>query len=443
MKHKLCLSGGHLRSDCPKKASCEACGAFHPTVLHRLVAKGGREGASIGSGDSKSFSVSASESAAHSVSVTTTTAATSTAIAASRPSTMPNVPVKVRLINSDLEVLTYASLDSGSSDTLIMEDFTEELRVCGKKSTICLTTLNADSVLTPCFADSNLEICGVSIDSYVSLPTVFTQGLLPVSIEQIPRQEDVDQWPYLSHISLPFVEAGVGILIGGNVLKAMEPWDIVHSVDDGPNAVETMLGWCINGPLWHVPEVEDSAHLVTVNRIQVLSSLDQQLQRFFNQDFSERHVFPDDKAFSVEYSQFLEMVDRQTSLKDGHYEIYLPLKSDSVPLPNIRPLAVQRLKGLKKRFTASDTFRHKYTEFVEDIFVKGHASQVPYEELLQSDGMVWYLLHHDVIHPRKDKLRGVLNASARIAGTSLNVFYLVQILAAALLTSWIASDRKE
>ena len=189
-------------------------------------------------------------------------------------------------------------LDSGSSDTLINENLMKELRVCGKKSTICLTTLNTDSVLTPCFAVSNLEVCGVNKTSYVPLPTVYTQGSLPVSTEQIPRQEDVDRWPYLSHISLPFVEAGVGILIGGNVPKAMEPWDVVHSVDDGPYAVETVLGWCINGPLWQVSEVDDSAHLVTVNRIEVLSSLDQQLQRFFNQDFSERHVFPDDKALS-------------------------------------------------------------------------------------------------------------------------------------------------
>ena len=425
MKHKMCfdcLSVGHVRSECPKKASCEVCGGFHPTVLHRPTTKSGSEGASGDSGDSNSVSVSASESVAHSVSVTTAAAVTSAAIATARPdsSTMPIVPVKVRLMSSDREVFTYAFHDSGSSDTLITKNLMKELRVCGKKSTICLTTLNTDSVLTPCFAVSNLEVCGVNKTSYVPLPTVYTQGSLPVSTEQIPRQEDVDRWPYLSHISLPFVEAGVGILIGGNVPKAMEPWDVVHSVDDGPYAVETVLGWCINGPLRQVSEVDDSAHLVTVNRIEVLSSLDQQLQRFFNQDFSERHVFTDDKALSVEDSQFLEMVERQTSLKDGHYEICLPLRNDSVPLPNNRSLAVQRLKGLEKRFTASDTFKRKYTEFVEDLFVRGYSSQVPEEELLRSDGMVWYFPHHGVIHPRKDKLRVVLDASARFAGTSLN-----------------------
>ena len=77
-------------------------------------------------------------------------------------------------MNSDQIMLTHAFLDSGSSETLVTEDLMKELRVCGKKSSMCLATLNPDSVLTPCFAVSNLEVCGVNKDSYVALPTVFT-----------------------------------------------------------------------------------------------------------------------------------------------------------------------------------------------------------------------------------------------------------------------------
>ena len=39
---------------------------------------------------------------------------------------------------------------------------------------------------------------------------------------------------------------------------------------------------------------------------------------------------------------------------------------------------------------------------------------------LATCAMVWYLPNHGVIHPQKDKLRVVLDASARFAGTSLN-----------------------
>ena len=57
---------------------------------------------------------------------------------------------------------------------------------------------------------------------------------------------------------------------------------------------------------------------------------------------------------------------------------------------------------------------------MDDLFVKGHASHVPGDELRRDDGMLWYLPHHGVLHPRKKKLRVVLDASARFAGTSLN-----------------------
>ena len=52
--------------------------------------------------------------------------------------------------------------------------------------------------------------------------------------------------------------------------------------------------------------------------------------------------------------------------------------------------------------------------------MKGHASPVPVEDLSRDDGKVWYLQHHGVMHPRKKKLRVVLDASARFGGTSLN-----------------------
>ena len=52
--------------------------------------------------------------------------------------------------------------------------------------------------------------------------------------------------------------------------------------------------------------------------------------------------------------------------------------------------------------------------------MKGHASQVPEEDLARNDGQVWYLPHFGVVHPQKDKLRVVLDAAARFSGTSLN-----------------------
>ena len=44
----------------------------------------------------------------------------------------------------------------------------------------------------------------------------------------------------------------MGLLIGTNCVKALEPLEAVSSQDGGPCAVRTSLGWCFVGPLDNV-----------------------------------------------------------------------------------------------------------------------------------------------------------------------------------------------
>ena len=421
MKHRLCfncLGRDHVRSQCTRKATCEVCRGPHLTLLHRSQGTSGQSDVSA----SATISSSASPAA---VSVSPSSGAPVVSSAAIQRGhgvveTMPIIPVQVRSAANGMVCKTYAFLDSGSSDTLITEALMKELGVRGKKTTISLTTLSVDDEPTQCFAVPNLEVCGLNESEFVSLPTVFTQKSMPVSVKQVPSQQDIDCWPYLSHIVVPELWSEVGILIGNNVPKATEPWEVVNSVGEGPYAVRSRLGWSVNGPLRAGSFVDGENSSVISCQLQVNSSLDSQLQKFFNLDFSDQYVFSDEKALSVEDKQFIDMVETQTVLKEGHYEICLPLRDSSVPLPNNRALAFQRLKGLKRKFRSNDVFQRKYTEFIDDLFVKGHASPVPVEDLSRDDGKVWYLPHHGVMHPRKKKLRVVLDASARFGGTSLN-----------------------
>ena len=41
----------------------------------------------------------------------------------------------------------------------------------------------------------------------------------------------------------------VGLLIGANCTKALEPIDVILSKYNGPYAIKTRLGWCIVGPV--------------------------------------------------------------------------------------------------------------------------------------------------------------------------------------------------
>ena len=388
MKHRLCfdcLGRDHVRSQCTRKATCEECRGPHLTLLHRSRGTSGQSDVSASATISSSASPAVVSASPSSVAPVVSNAAIQRGHGVVE--TMLIIPVQVRSAANGMVCKTYAFLDSGSSDTLITEALMRELGVRGKKTTISLTTLSVDDEPTQCFAVPNLEVCGLNESEFVSLPTVFTQRSMPVSV---------------------------------NVPKATEPWEVVNSVGEGPYAVRSCLGWSVNGPLRAGSFVDGKNSSVISCRLQVKSSLDSQLQKFSNLDFSDQYVFSDEKAVSVEDKQFIDMVETQTVLKEGHYEICLPLRDSSVPLPNNRALAFQRLKGLKRKFRSNDVFQRKYTEFSDDLFVKGHASPVPIEDLSRDDGKVWYLPHHGVMHPRKKKLRVVLDASARFGGTSLN-----------------------
>lgn len=107
---------------------------------------------------------------------------------------------------------------------------------------------------------------------------------MPVHQCNIPRQEDLDRWPHLRHIKILEINSGVDLLIGTNVPKALEPWDVVRSQDGGPYAVKTMLGWTVNGSLRD--DRKTDIFDVSVNRISV-ARLDELWERQMKADFPE------------------------------------------------------------------------------------------------------------------------------------------------------------
>lgn len=65
----------------------------------------------------------------------------------------------------------------------------------------------------------------------------------------IPQQEEVDRLSHLKGEQVPCISAEIGLLIGTNVPKALEPQEVIHSVNEEPYDVRTALGWTVNGPL--------------------------------------------------------------------------------------------------------------------------------------------------------------------------------------------------
>lgn len=100
----------------------------------------------------------------------------------------------------------------------------------------------------------------------------------------------------------------------------------------------------------------------------------------------------------------MKTVQSITELKGEHYCIDLPFRDEDPLLPNNRCAAEQRLQGPKKKFERDVKYKEEYTSFLSDMLKQGYAEMVPTPQLEQEDGKVWYITHHGVHHPTKDKL---------------------------------------
>lgn len=275
-----CLTQGHLSHDCCKRMQCGECSAKHPSILHVkkevsvLTEKAEKRNTEITSEVTSAFVGTGHENSGD--------------IGAGNGETILSiVPVKVKSKKSDKTIQVYVFLDQGSTATFCTDEVMRQLNLRGRRSELLLTTMGAENKVST-HVISDLEVCGLEEKIYIDLPRVFTQSNIPVKRENIPLQKDVDQWPYLHGVCISHLDAEVGLLIGMDVYKAMEPREIINSKDDGPYAVRTALGWVINGPLISTAANQELVSH-SVNRISV-SNVESLLTQMYNVDFPEKNI---------------------------------------------------------------------------------------------------------------------------------------------------------
>ncbi|KAL3967647.1 phylloquinone omega-hydroxylase/docosahexaenoic acid omega-hydroxylase [Sarotherodon galilaeus] len=388
--------------------TCETCSQKHPTILHK-------EQYSPPDSDAKSIREPAASFSPAAGSKTCGCTGAGEAVCA-----LSIVPVKVRCSRSNATVESYAFLDPGSTGTFCTDELMRDLHVTGKRSNILLCTMGKEATIST-HVIMGLEVSGLDEDNFLKIPQVFTQAEIPVTKENIPQQSDVDRWPYLKEVQLKQIDGKIGMLIGTNVPKALEPWKVINSEGNGPYAVKTALGWTINGPLLREEGIAQGAvewPPVMVNRISVtkLEELSQQQMKY---DFPE-HELSEKMVMSARDRQFMESVSLSVKQVHGHYTIGLPLKNKGAVFPNNRVVAVQRAEGLKRRLLRDSEFHQEYTKFMTETLERGYAEEVPVAETSKSGSRIWYLPHHGVYHPTKHKLRVVFDCASTYQGMSLN-----------------------
>ena len=127
----------------------------------------------------------------------------------------------------------------------------------------------------------------------------------------------------------------------------------------------------------------------------------------------------------MEDERFLTILENGiVKREDGHYEMPLPLKSNQLRLPYSCQLVVKRWHQLLARVKKKPKFLEDYQAFMKEV-IASCAEKVPPDRLKVQNGMVKYVPHTGVYHPKKpEQIRVVFDCSASHEGVSLNGYLL-------------------
>ena len=242
-----CLNSGHLSRECKSKKSCEICQGGHPTNMHRTVSRP----------EDRTPTIPITACASRSGSKKTP-----------RKSSMV-LPVRIsHSSNPERELILYAMLDTQSDCSFITEGATEAMELQGVGTRLSLSTMTASDKIVNCQRYEGLRVQGLTSDRMITLPSVFSRRKIPINHQHIPCPEMVEGWTHLEHLRdkiAPRLNVEVGLLLGYDCPKGLDPKDVVSAPEsgNGPFGMRTELGWGIVGII--SPGNDDCNDLVGVS----------------------------------------------------------------------------------------------------------------------------------------------------------------------------------
>ena len=374
------MTESHNAKTCTRRLTCSSCKGNHRTPLHGFIPKlmkGKLDGSQVNSDSGnikRNYAVLGKD----------VKCASTPAKSGSKVISMCIFPVKIKHVDNNKMVTTYAMLDNSSQGSSILGSVVKKLGIQGIKTPLKLKTLH-DERSESTFAIDGVKVTGMHGDSsWLALPKLYSRREIPVDKEEIASPTKIDN-----------DDVHVGLLIGANCMKALEPTRILQSQDGGLYTYKTRLGWRVIGPINCVTKdcstscnrvaVKDVAssklgsHHFTVQESVKDISLEEMFQRIYKQDFSESETVVSDSILknlneiSCDDRKFLDIVERGTAKRNGYYVVPLPFCDQELVMPNNKQQEVKRLMGLKRRFIRDNKFFLDYKKYTNDLLEKGYA----------------------------------------------------------------------
>lgn len=398
-----CLRKQHNSNYCPVPVKCKKCSNKHPTILHRNLSE-----PAIKTPHSAENSVQFSQSFASKISTVRGNIRS------------PIVPAKIKIANSSTEIIVYCALDTHSTDCWIREDIVDKLGVRTEPVSIKVKSMTSLNDIQKSKVLNNLTLSSLDNSFTTSIPVMYTKPKKhwPFSESDLPRSNDLEEYPHLKNLSFPECSAEIGILIGMNAPELLMPLEVITGDAGTPYATRHSLGWTVNGPV-NSGSGEKKCNRLNVSHVDC--DLESQIENLFAQDFVDHN---NEKSYSQDDRLWLEKVESSIKLlPNNKYEIDLPFKND-VCFPNNKVQAYNMFLNSINKFNKNKAYFDDYNKFMQSMIDNHFMELVPVDELIVEPGKCFFLVHHAVHHKRKHKLRVVFNCSLKYKNVSLNDYLL-------------------
>lgn len=228
-----------------------------------------------------------------------------------------------------------------------------------------------------------------------------------------PHLRDIEFADSLSENGLMKIDLLIGSdyiwnFLDGNTIRGEE------SVQVGPVAVSTTVGWVLSGPVKNLSKEKLSS--IQFSSTHVLR-VDSRSNNTLYENFEK--LWDLDSIGIREKYKVHEAFEKDVSFQDGKYSVHLPWKEHHKFLPDNYENSVVRLSSQLKRLRRDPEILREYNSIIEQqlrsrIIERVDTSKCP------DVGKVHYLPHHGVV--RRDalttKLRIVFDASSKATSES-------------------------
>ncbi len=394
---------GHQAAQCRLKITCKTCSGKHVTALHDVNSR------------------PAGENASH-------VSSASDVLYLDRRSGCSQVLLKITKVilrYGGRAMETYAILDDGSERTILLQTAARQLGITGTPEDLALRTLRQD-----------IRVFHGSTVSFTISPTsrphskfkikgAFTADEL--GLAEHTQSVAVLQRKYKHLRGLPLQSLDRVhplLLIGSDYPQLITPIEPVRlGPPGGPAAVNTKLGWTLQGPAKYVKGNISSTQCLLTSTLSPSEELSRHVERLWQLDTlpyrSEKLV-----TRSKRDQEAVKLLEEKTVRVnvDGVQRYATPLLrvKDMPRLQAPKEAVLANLRSVERRLMKDPEKAAVYNAEVQKLEQAGYTVQVPPE--MMSPAGSWYIPHHLVQHNGKNRL--VFNCSFKYRGENLNELLL-------------------